>query len=78
MFWLFGPKAREILVPCPGIEPIPPALEGEFLTTWLPGKSLEVFSINYAILKIFFRKVYGFNYLNYALKQLKQIINLSV
>ena len=28
-----------VLVPQPGIEPTPPALEGEFLTTGLPGKS---------------------------------------
>ena len=29
-----------ILVPWPGIEPIPPALEGEALTIGPPGKSL--------------------------------------
>ena len=39
MFWLFGLKACEILAPGPGIEPAPPALEGEVLTTGLPGKS---------------------------------------
>ena len=29
MFWFFGRKACEILAPRPGIEPAPPALEGE-------------------------------------------------
>ena len=33
-------KACEILVHQPGIEPVSPALEGEFLTTGPPGKSL--------------------------------------
>ena len=33
-------KANGILVPLPGIEPTPPALEGELLTTGLPEKSL--------------------------------------
>ena len=34
------PTARGILVPQPGIEPASPALEGGFLTTGPPGKSL--------------------------------------
>ena len=34
------PVARGILVPRPGIEPASPALEGGFLTTGSPGKSL--------------------------------------
>ena len=42
MFWLFGHKAYGILAPWPGIEPAPPALEGEILTTGLPGKPLEI------------------------------------
>ena len=29
MFWVFGPKACGISAPRPGIEPLPPALEGE-------------------------------------------------
>ena len=29
MFWIFGHKACGILTPQPGIEPIPPALEGK-------------------------------------------------
>ena len=33
-------KACEILIPQPGIEPMFPALQGRFLTTGLPGKSL--------------------------------------
>ena len=40
MFWCFGREACGILVPWPGIEPTPPALEGEVLTTGLPGKCL--------------------------------------
>ena len=39
MFWFFGPEARGILPPRLGIEPTPPALEGEVLTTGPPGKS---------------------------------------
>ena len=37
---VFGRKACGILAPQPGIEPAPPALEGEVLTTGPPGKSL--------------------------------------
>ena len=33
MFWFFGQEACGILVPQPGIEPTPPALEGEVLIT---------------------------------------------
>ena len=39
MFWSFFYKACRILAPRPGIEPKPPALEGETLTTGLPVKS---------------------------------------
>ena len=39
MFWVFGPEARGILAPQPGIEPAPPALEGEVLTTGPPETS---------------------------------------
>ena len=35
MFWVFGREACGILAPQPGIEPTPPALEGEVLTTGL-------------------------------------------
>ena len=38
-FWFFRREACEILALRPGIEPAPPALEGEVLTTGLPGKS---------------------------------------
>ena len=41
MFWFFGCEACGILAPQPGIEPTPPALEGEVLTTGPPGKSLD-------------------------------------
>ena len=43
MFWFFDSEACGILAPQPGIEPIPPALEGEDLTTGPPGKSPEIF-----------------------------------
>ena len=36
-FWFPGHEACGMLAPQPGIEPIPPALEGEVLTTGLPG-----------------------------------------
>ena len=39
MLWFFGPKARGVLAPRPGVEPAQPALEGEILTTGPPGKS---------------------------------------
>ena len=39
LFYVFGPKACGILAPQPGIELTPPALEGEVLTSGLPGKS---------------------------------------
>ena len=41
MFWLFsGQEACAIVARQPGIEPVPPAVEGEVLTTGPPGKSL--------------------------------------
>ena len=42
MFCFFGPEACGILAPWPGIEPAPSALQGEVLTTGLPGKSQHV------------------------------------
>ena len=41
MFCFFGPKACGILALRPGIEPAPPALEGEILTTGPLGQSWE-------------------------------------
>lgn len=41
MFWCFGHQTCEILALQPGIEPAP-ALEGELLTTELPGKFLFI------------------------------------
>ena len=41
MFWLFGHETKYgILAPWPGIKPVLSALEGEVLTTGLPGKPL--------------------------------------
>ena len=39
MSWVLDGEACGILAPLPGIEPTPPALEGEVLTTGLLGKS---------------------------------------
>ena len=39
MFWCFGRKICGIFAPWPGIKSTPPSLEGEALTTGLPGKS---------------------------------------
>ena len=47
MFRFFGLKACGFLAPPPGIEPVPPALEGEILTTEPPEKSLTRFSLDY-------------------------------
>ena len=52
MFWFFGPKAGGILAPWPGIKPVPPALEGEVLTTGLPGKSLHLNFFNEVVLTL--------------------------
>ena len=42
MFWSFGHKVCGILAPWPAIEPTTLALEGEVLTTGLPGKSPNI------------------------------------
>ena len=47
MFGFFGPEACGILAPRPGIEPAPPELEGEVLTTGPPGKSPPILSYLY-------------------------------
>ena len=41
MSWFFGHEAWGILVPQPGIEPAPPFIEGEVLTTGPQGKSQD-------------------------------------
>ena len=42
MFWVFlAPWPVGVVAPQPGTEPAPLALEGEIITTGLPGKSLE-------------------------------------
>ena len=49
MFWFLGREACGILAPRPGIEPAPPALEGQVLTTGPPGKSRLCHSLVLAI-----------------------------
>ena len=49
-FWLRG---MWVLTSQPGIEPLPPALEGEVLTTGLPGKSLSFFGFVFVSLFVF-------------------------
>ena len=41
-FSFFGHQACGVIALVPGIEPTPPALEGEFLITGPPGKSLTI------------------------------------
>ena len=43
MSWVLGHEVCGILAPRPGIEPTPPPLEGEVLTTGPPGKSQVLF-----------------------------------
>ena len=45
MFCFFGPEACGILAPPQGIEPTPPALEGEILTTDLQGSPMDAIYI---------------------------------
>ena len=40
--FFFGPEARGIVVPHPGIESTLPALEGKVLSTGPPGRSPEI------------------------------------
>ena len=42
MFWFLGADACGILASQPGIEPVPPALEGEVLTTGPLGKAPDL------------------------------------
>ena len=41
LFDFFGHEVCGILAPQPGIEPVPPMLEGAVLATGLPGKPQE-------------------------------------
>ena len=43
LVFFFGPKTSGILTLWPGMEPAPPALEGEVLISGSPGKFLNVF-----------------------------------
>ena len=43
MFCFYGHEACGILAARPGTEPTPPALEGDVITTGLPGESPEIF-----------------------------------
>ena len=45
MFWFFDPEACGILAPWPGIKPVPPAFEGEVLTTRPPQEVLNILNI---------------------------------
>ena len=62
-----------ILVPQPGIEPISPALEGKFLTTGPPGKSLTTSLLNLQFLphRLVFPLVYTCSLISPALKYMK-------
>ena len=43
LFYFFGLEACGVSAPEPGLEPAPPAFEGEVLTTGSPRKSQETF-----------------------------------
>ena len=45
-FWFFNYEVCGVLAPLPGIKPAPPALEGEVLSTGLPGKFHTLQSLN--------------------------------
>ena len=63
MFWFFGQEACGILAPRPGIEPAPPALEGEVLTTGPPGKSLFLINLRgNSLFKIIMATMYPIMY----------------
>ena len=51
MFWLFGHHTYGILALQPGINPLPPALEGEVSTTGPSGRSLGQVSIGKLFIK---------------------------
>ena len=52
MLWFFGPETCGILAPRPGIEHSPSALQGNVLTTGLPGKSLLIDDIEFSFFNI--------------------------
>ena len=65
MFQGFGREVCGILAPWPGIEPTPPALEGEVLTTGRPGKSQQsVLNENICLQDIFRHPCLPSNVLN--------------
>ena len=69
MFWFSGREACGILAPQPGIEPAPPALEGEVLTTGSPGKSPILFKslyFGFSLLQQFIYLFFKFIYLGCA------------
>ena len=68
MFWFFCCEACEILAPQTGIEPKPPALEGEVLTTGLPEKSRVT---------LFLRNIFLNKYINKYISLCKFAIYLS-
>ena len=49
MFQYFGGETCGIIAPGPGIETVPPALEGKVLITRPPGKSLYIFLMDITI-----------------------------
>ena len=51
MVWFFNHEVCGVLAPLPGIKPAPPALEGEVLSTGLPGKFHTLQSLNSNCLK---------------------------
>ena len=68
VFWFFGPEACGTLAPQPGIEPARLVLEGEVLTTALPGKS-HMLAIIDIYMFIYVYILYNYTYIHgYAMK----------
>ena len=72
--YLFGHEACGILAPCPGIEPIPTALEGEVLITGSPGKSPSPLKNHF----IFLSRAMSLSKVTYVrVKRIKNSFNLQ-
>ena len=52
MFWFFGYEACGILALWPGIEPTPPAFEGEVLTHWMAREVPEITDFYLSVLQL--------------------------
>ena len=74
IFWFCGHEACEILAPQPEIQPIPPALEGEVLTTGLPGKLPSFCFVGKSRGCSGSRKYYGCHFWGYRMDDIPSVI----